>query len=185
MDPRDQLKIKDASRIAAGPGRSAAQCAARWHRWVDAGIIPPAIGLAPGGDTNGRPAFLFPQWAGAIGGVLFDLYDAGAVTGRDQLASMWRYFAEPHHEGGQPLIEHILAQIAAGNPVWLVLTIWRHEITGEIQPTCATRFADEMDRPIDAPTPEHANVADYVIKLHQLLARFASDGIVPAKGSMH
>lgn len=172
MVTRDKIRVSEAAELAAAPGRTAKQSRSRWHRWIDAGIIPEAAETARG---HGGEAFLYPQSAGAIAAVLFDLFDAGAVTGRDQLASMWRYFAEPQHAGGEPLITHVLAEVEAGNPCFLVFTLWRHQHTGEIVPTCGVRFHDELERPFEAPSQFHEPVTKCVTPLHRLLARFVAD----------
>lgn len=169
MRESEQLKVGDLSEIAQGPGRSPAQTASRWRRWVAAGIIP-ADGQV---QWKGGPANLFPRSAAAVGLILFDLYDAGVVTDRHQLAAMWRHFSE-HEEGNAPLIIHVLAEIGGGNPAYLIITAWRHQTTGDIVPTCAIRFADELERGLEAPTDDHRPIGDYVIKLHHLLARFAT-----------
>lgn len=172
MDARDKLKVSEAADRIARPGRTPAQSRALWHRWMDAGIIPPAVETEWG---SGGLAFIFPESAAAIAAVLFDLYDAGAVTARHQLASTWRYFAEPQHEGGEPLITHVLAEVEHGNPCFLVLTYWRHQQTGDVQPTCGVRFHEELERPFPAPSQFHVPITKCVTPLHLLLARFVAD----------
>lgn len=172
MDTRDKIRVTQAAERAAAPGRRAEQVRARWHRWIKEGIIPPAVEAE---FVRGGLAFIFPESAAAIAAVMFDLYDAKAVTDRDQLRSMWRYFAEPQHEGGEPLITHLLAEVEAGNPCFLILTLWRHQHSGEIVPTCGVRFHDELERPFEAPSQFHEPVTKCVTPLHLLLARFVSD----------
>lgn len=177
MDATGKIKVGDAAKVAAGPGRTPKQAASLWRRLVAMGVIP-----ADGEEWGpGGTAYLFPQSAGAVGAVLFDLMDAGIVGGKKDLTSLWRYLSEPHSEGDAPLITHVLAEVASGGQCWLIITLWRHRLTGHIVPTCATRFADDMDRPIERPSPDHDPVADYVIRLHELLARFADteSNIVP------
>lgn len=173
------VPISRIAQLAAGPGRTPKQTGARFHQWIIAGIIPPAAVLSKG---QGGEAFLYPQSVGAIAAVLFDLYDAGAVTNHGQLKSMWRYLSEAE-DGAEPLITHVLAEIEAGNPCWLVLTLWRHSFSGECQPTCGVRFADETERPFEAPSDHYTPFADYVIHLDRMLARFATreSNIVPLK----
>lgn len=172
METRDKLRITEAAEKAAPPGRSPAQIRARWHAWIKAGIIPPAVESEWGA---GGLSFIFPESAAAIATVLFDLFDAGAVTAHHQLASMWRYFAEPQEDDGEPLITHVLAEVAHGNPCFLVFTLWRHQSTGEIQPTCGVRFHEELERPFDAPSQFHIPVTKCMTPLHLLLARFVAD----------
>jgi hypothetical protein len=142
----------------------------RFKNWVSEGIIPPDGEIpAPGGK-----AFVYPQWAGAVFAILCDLYDGGIVVGRRQLAAMWRYFAEPHGEGCHPHITHILDAVAKDEACWLILTLWRHPITGGFETTCCTRFEDQADKPIAGPTPDHQPFGEYIVSLHKLLERFAS-----------
>lgn len=177
MDATGKIKVGEAAKVADGPGRTPKQAARRWRNLVAMGVIP-SDGEAWG---SGGTANLFPQWAGAVGAVLFDLMDAGIVGGKKDLASLWQYFSEVESDGEAPLITHVLAEIASGGQCWLIMTLWRHRITGKIVPTCATRFADEIERPLESPSPDHDPVADYVIRLHELLARFANteSNIVP------
>ncbi len=170
MDTGEKLKNGQVAAFAARPGRTRAQAGSTLNYWRTLGIVPHDGEVpAPGGK-----AFLYPQWTGAIFAVLCDLHDAGVVTAKDQLRGMWRFLAEPHGEGIRPHIEHILDAIAAGECCFLVMTMWRDEVSGAYQPTCATRFEDEYDKPIASPTPRHDPVAEYVINLHVLLKRFAT-----------
>lgn len=142
----------------------------RFKWWVQEGIIPPDGEVpAPGGK-----AFLYPQWAGAAFAVQCDLYDAGIVTGKRQLRAMWDYLAAPHAEGCHPHITHILDAVAKDEACWLILTMWRHRGTGELQPTCCTRFEDQADKPIAGPSEDHEPIGEYIVPLHRLLARFAT-----------
>lgn len=172
MDARDKIRVTEAAERIARPGRTPAQIRALWHRMVEAGVIPRAVETEWGA---GGLAFIYPESAAAIAAVLFDLYDAGAVTARYQLASMWRFFAEPHHEGGQPMITHVLAEAQHGNPCFLIITFWRHQTTGEMATTCGVRFHEELDTPFDAPSQFHVPVSKCVTPLHLLLARFVGD----------
>lgn len=172
MSTRDKLRVTEAAERTVAPGRRAEKARARWHQWIKAGIIPPAVESEWGA---GGLAFIFPESAAAIAAVLFDLFDTGAVTSRDQLASMWRYFAEAQHEGGEPLITHVLAEVEHGHPCFLVVTLWRHQNSGQIQPTCGVRFHEELERPFEAPSQFHELVTKCVTPLHLLLARFVRD----------
>lgn len=170
MDARDRIRVAEAAEMAARPGRTPAQVRARWHRLVEIGVIPRAVETDWG---RGGLTFIYPDWAAAVACVIFDLIDAGAVSDRAQLRGMWSYLAEPHHEGGEPLIVHVLAEVEAGNPCFLVLTLWRNQDTGEITPTCGVRFSEELERPFEAPSQFHEPVVKCVTPLHLLLARFA------------
>lgn len=170
MDTGEKLKNGQVAAFATRPGRTLAQAGSILNYWRTLGIIP-SDGEVP---APGGKAFLYPQWTGAIFAVLCDLHDSGVVTAKHQLRRMWSFFAEPHAEGVQPHIMHILDAIAAGECVFLIMTMWRDEVSGEFQPTCATRFQDEYDRPVKAPTERHEPVAEYVINLHVLLKRFAT-----------
>ncbi|MDP3492632.1 MAG: hypothetical protein Q8R82_05925 [Hyphomonadaceae bacterium] len=170
MSEREKLKTGDVAAFAAGPGRTKAQATSRFTHWRELGIIPASEQVwGPGG-----PAYVYPQTVAAIFAVVSDLFDAGVVTGTRQLRSMWRFFSEPHAEGVRAHITHVLDAIAAGECVFLIMTMWRDEVSGEFHPTCATRFEDEYDRPVAAPAPHHEPIAEYVINLHVLLKRFAT-----------
>lgn len=179
MNTGDKLKNGQVAEFACGSRRTKAQAGSLLNYWRTLGIVPSDGEIpAPGGK-----AFVYPQWTGAIFAVLCDLHDAGVVTDKAQLRGMWRFFAEPHADGVSPHIEHVLDAIAAGECVFLVMTMWRHEMDSTFQPTCATRFQDEYDKPIVAPSDLHEPVAEYVINLHVLLKRFASakSNVLPFK----
>jgi hypothetical protein len=170
MDATEKLKTGDVAKIAAGPWRTPAQNVSRLNYWREIGVIPTdGQEWGPGGFAT-----IYPSGTGAIAAIMFDLFDAGIVAGKKQLSDLWRFFAEPHAEGVRPHIVHILDAVAAGECCFLVMTMWRHASSGETQPTCSTRFQDEYDKPIVAPSSHHEPVAEYVINLHVLLKRFAS-----------
>lgn len=76
MREREKLKTGDVAKVAAGPGRTAAQAGSRFTHWREAGVIPTDEQVwGPGG-----PAYVFPRSTGAVAAVLFDLFDAGVVT---------------------------------------------------------------------------------------------------------
>lgn len=169
MDTKERLKSGDVAKIAAGPGRTAAQSGSRFNRWCEADIIPRDEHVwGPGG-----PAYVYPQSTGAVAAILFDLFDAGVVRDKGQLGRMWRFFAGPH-EGGPTLIDQTLDAVADSECCWLIMTMWRGAKNGEFQPTCAVRFEQEYDRPVEAPSADHEPIAEYVINLHVLLKRFAT-----------
>jgi len=179
MDAGDKLKTGDVAKGATGPNRTLAQASSRFNRWREAGIIPAEDHVwGPGGK-----AFVYPQTSGAIFAVLCDLYDAGIVTAKRQLRTMWEYLADPHAEGCHPHITHILDATAKGEACWLILTQWRHSETGAFQPTCCTRFEDQADKPIAGPSPEHEPLGEYIVPLHKLLDRFtdAESNVRPLK----
>jgi hypothetical protein len=170
MSETDKLKTGDVAKIAEGPGRTKAQAASRFNRWREAGIIPAHEQVwGPGGN-----AYVYPQSAGAIFAVLCELYDSGIVVISRDLRDMWDYLADPHAEGCQPHITHVLDAVANGEACWLILTLWRHQSTGQFQKTCCTRFEDEADKPIKGPSPDHDPMGDYIVPFHRLLPQFAN-----------
>lgn len=169
MSEREKLKTGDVAAFAAGPGRTRAQAGSRFTHWREAGIVPTEEKVwGPGGH-----AYVFPQSTGAIAAILFDLFDAGIVTDKRQLGRMWRFFGEAH-ENRPSQIDLVLNAVAAGECCWLIIVMWQNEETGEPHPTCSTRFVDDYDRPVPAPSASHVPVAEYVVNLHVLLKRFAT-----------
>ncbi len=170
MSEKDKLKTADVASFAARPGRTKAQAGSRFTHWREAGVIPTDEQVwGPGGH-----AYVYDQSTGAIFAVMCDLFDAGIVTGKLQLRGMWDYMAQPHADGCHPHITHILDAIAKGEACWLILTLWRAAAAGEFKTTCCTRFEDQGDKPIEAPTADHEPVGEYIVSLHKLLERFAS-----------
>ncbi len=179
MDTQGKLTTGGVAAFAAGPGRTKAQAGSKLNHWRDIGIVPADEQVW----GRGGNAYVYPQTAGAISAILFDLHGAGIVTAKRQLQSMWRFFSEPRAEGLRPHIEYVLGAVASGECCFLVITMWRDETSGAFQPSCATRFEEEHDKPIEAPSPHHEPVAEYVINLHVLLKRFATaeSNVLPLK----
>lgn len=165
------IDAREAGRGAARPGLTAEQATTRLLRWTLEEIVPP-----PEREPRGRglPRYAYPQETGAVLAVVSDLFDSGAIAGRDQLRDVWRFLSIPRDESDSPIITHILEEIEAGKTAWFVVAVWRHEIDGTFQKTCGVRFAGEEGEPMESPSFNHVAVGDWVIPLHRLLSRFAT-----------
>lgn len=150
-----------------------------FKRGVKLGIFPPE------GETWGRggKTWLFPRSTPAIAAVLFWLFQHAGFRDRGNLRDIWNFLAVPHHEGGEPAITHILAEIAAGRTAWLICTRWGDRRTGESRFGVALRFEEDRDQPIEPPVPGYDPLADVVLDLGHLLSRFVFEP--PAKSEVN
>jgi len=169
----DDFTINEAGAIMAGHGMDAEAGSRRYRKWREFGIIPDPARFAKDGQGRGRPAACWPQAHGAVFALVSDLFDAGACTGRDNLANAWEWLTEQPTPQSDTRIEALLAAAANGEESWIVFTLWRHEITGHVQPTMAVRHEQNHAMPICAPAPDFEPIGDYVRPVSDLLRRFA------------
>jgi hypothetical protein len=164
-----KIGVGAVARMAERPGRSFDAERNRFKKWVAAGIIPPDGEVpAPGGK-----AFVYPQTAGAIFAIMSELYDAAIAVSHRELRGLWDYLAESHADGCHPHITHILDAVEKEEACWLIFTLWKDEVSGAYVKTCCTRFEDQADKPINAPSADHDPAGEYIVQLHKLLKRFA------------
>ncbi len=172
---RDTVTAKGAGEVLAGPSMTASEATGRFRRWQMAGIIP-AVGRT---NESKQAAFLFDQAAPAIAAVLFWAHDLAGITDRADLVSLWRHFAEPHHEHGVPAIDHVLTEVMAGREPLFIMTRWGNTRTGEVVTTASLRFDDERTRAIVGPGRHFDAIADIVLELAPLLERFVGSNVMP------
>ncbi len=174
MSKRETVTAKGAGDVLAGPRMTASENTGRIRRWQMAGIIP-TVGRS--GDGS-QAAFLFDQAAPAIAAVLFWVHDHAGITGRTDLASLWRNFAEPHHAHGTPAIDLVLAEVRAGHEPIFIMSRFGNAKTGEIVTKASLRFHDERARPIEYPGSDFELIADIWLELAPLLERFVGNNVM-------
>lgn len=176
----DKLKASEIGAELADKAGARSVDATEWiKRCVKADIIP------PDGETWGRggKTWLFPRSTPAIAAVLFWLFQNAGIRDRRDLRGIWNFFAVPHHDGGEPAITHIMAEIAAGRTAWLICTRWGDRQSGDSRFGVSLRFEEDGDRPIAPPVPGYEPLADLVLDLGHLLSRFVFEP--PAKSEVN
>jgi hypothetical protein len=176
----DKLKTSQiGAELAEKAGSDTVDATEAFKRLVRTGAVP------PDGETWGRggKAWLFPRSTPAIAAVMLWLFQNAGIRDRSDLRGIWNFFAVPHHDGGEPAITHIMAEIAAGRTAWLICTRWGDRQTGDSRFGVSLRFEEERDRPLEPPIPGFEPIADLVLDLGHLLSRFVFEP--PAKSQVN